>query len=456
MRSLRFSRWGCGAAGIYPENRWEETYSDRGGNLPYWLNGVIPLAFQLRPLSDSVDATGYNLTSVVISYMRRLVANQHAGGFPIHDNFNLGTWNVVRSSLLLMSAAPGERALLLPFVMGYISAAHARLKSSGFGEDLVCTECDQRHRNCSTIPGGGVCVGSRSVSQFDRECSLANRKSVTVQRFRYPDWMHILQDLLDSHSDEMTEAERSLVFEHMQLVGDWGFNYRAFYSRPCDANESDTVCFPIGSCNSAREAEHNECKPPAWHATDALDTPAVHGVHGAAMAYKEGTVRWRMTREQRDAELDELKISTLERFHGQPTGQFSADECLAGREAARGVELCTIVETMYSLGIMGQNGSVSRVDRLERIALNSLPAALTADVSAATPFLALFCLRSQPRCCRSQMWAHNYLSMINEVQAEQSPRHPWGDGENATTYGLADRFTGVTPCCTANHNQGCA
>ena len=194
--------------------------------------------------------------------------------------------------------------------------------------------------------------------------------------------MHILQDLLDSHSDEMAEAERSLVFEHMQLVGDWGFNYRGFYSRPCDANESDTVCFPTGSCNSGREGEANECKPPAWHATDALDTPAVHGVHGAAMAYKEGTVRWRMTRQQRDAELDDLKVSTLERFHGQPTGQFSADECLAGREAARGVELCTIVETMYSLGIMGQNGSVSRIDRLERIALNSLPAALTADVSA--------------------------------------------------------------------------
>ena len=74
---------------------------------------MIPLAFQLRPLSDSVDSTGYNLTSVVVSYMRRLVANQHAGGFRIHDNFNLGTWNVVRSSLLLMSAAPGERALLL-------------------------------------------------------------------------------------------------------------------------------------------------------------------------------------------------------------------------------------------------------------------------------------------------------------------------------------------------------
>ena len=123
---------------------------------------MIPLAFQLRPLSDSVDSTGYNLTSVVVSYMRRLVANQQAGGFQIHANFNLGTWNVVRSSLLLMSAAPSERPLLLPFVLGYLQAAHARLKSDGFGEDLVCTECDQHHRNCSTIPGGGVCVRSRS------------------------------------------------------------------------------------------------------------------------------------------------------------------------------------------------------------------------------------------------------------------------------------------------------
>lgn len=29
----------------------------------------------------------------------------------------------------------------------------------------------------------------------------------------------------------------------------------------------------------------------------------------------------------------------------------------------------------------------------------------------------------------------------------------FGDGPNATIYGLADRFTGVTPCCTANFNQ---
>ena len=59
----------------------------------------------------------------------------------------------------------------------------------------------------------------------------------------------------------------------------------------------------------------------------------------------------------------------------------------------------------------------------------------------------------------ADMWSHNYLSMINEVQATTSPiPNPWGlygnTGQNATTYGLADRYTGVTPCCTANHNQG--
>ena len=63
------------------------------------------------------------------------------------------------------------------------------------------------------------------------------------------------------------------------------------------------------------------------------------------MALKEGTVRWRMTGSQEDIALDRHKVALLEQYQGQPTGQFSADEFFAGREARRGVELCTIVET---------------------------------------------------------------------------------------------------------------
>ena len=139
-----------------------------------------------------------------------------------------------------------------------------------------------------------------------------------------------------------------------------------------------------------------------------------------------------MTRSPAHWNLSWTKLGLLDRYHGQPTGMFAADEHLAGRNPSRGTELCSIVETIYSLNVMSQvQGSVAFIDRAERIAFNALPAALTAD-----------------------MWAHNYLSTINEVQAADSPRHLPGDNANATIYGLADRFTGVTPCCTANHNQG--
>ena len=143
-------------------------------------------------------------------------------------------------------------------------------------------------------------------------------------------------------------------------------------------------------------------------------------------------MRWRMNQDERFWQLSYLKLSTLDRYHGQPTGMFAAYEHLAGRHPSRGTELCSIVEMMHSLAVLHQvQADVSFLDRLERVALNALPAALTAE-----------------------MWSHNYLSTINEVTASRSPERIFGDNENATIYGLADRYTGVTPCCTANHNQG--
>jgi hypothetical protein len=389
---------------------WKETYSDRGGNFPYWLNAMIPLVTQTRSLSDNVDKTAYNLTRVVVDSMRKVVAAQDAG---VHGtwmspgSWNLGTWNIVRSCVLLMSAVPEETALLLPFVLKYIEFTQARLKAEGWpiSGTTMCTD------SWGNSLGGGYC------------------------RFRYPDWMHVLQQLIDAHGEKMTAAERATVLAHMELVGWWGYDFRAFYAEPCATNVSTRSCLPMGGCNTHHVAEHDGCTIPAWFATFPQDVAAVHGVHGGSMPLKEGTVRWRMTRRQEDLDLNDRKVEMLERYQGQPTGQFSADEQMAGREARRGTELCTIVETMYSLGAMGQNGVVKFMDRLERIAFNALPAALTAD-----------------------MWSHVYLSMINEVQAAMATKYQWGlygtTGQNATTYGLADRFTGVTPCCTANHAQG--
>ena len=43
------------------------------------------------------------------------------------------------------------------------------------------------------------------------------------------------------------------------------------------------------------------------------------------------------------------KLRTQDAYQGQPHGMFSADECFGGRALNRGIELCAVVEQMYSL-----------------------------------------------------------------------------------------------------------
>lgn len=95
---------------------------------------------------------------------------------------------------------------------------------------------------------------------------------------------------------------------------------------------------------------------PGWSLTE-------HGVNHA-MALKEGAVRWRAGGGDAAAALSHLKVDMLDSAHGQPIGTFSADECLAGREPNRGVELCTIVDTAASLRLLHRtHGDVSFADR---------------------------------------------------------------------------------------------
>ena len=69
------------------------------------------------------------------------------------------------------------------------------------------------------------------------------------------------------------------------------------------------------------------------------------------------------------------------------------------------------------------------VDRAETIAYNALPAALTAD-----------------------MWGHNYLTTINEIQAARTPHHMYGDTPNATIYGTCS-FDLDFPACGKTRNN---
>jgi DUF1680 family protein len=121
-------------------------------------------------------------------------------------------------------------------------------------------------------------------------------------------------------------------------------------------------------------------------------------------------------------------LDALDQYHGLPNGMFSCDEHLAGRSPSQGSELCTVVETMFSLEqSLAILGDASIGDRLEVLAFNALPGTFTDD-----------------------MWAHQYDQEPNQVEVSLH-RKPWTtDGPESNIYGLEPHFG----CCTANFHQG--
>ena len=90
------------------------------------------------------------------------------------------------------------------------------------------------------------------------------------------------------------------------------------------------------------------------------------------------------------------------RYHGLPNGMFSCDEHLAGRNPSQGSELCTVVETMFSLEqSLAILGDPTLGDRLERLAFNALPGTFTDD-----------------------MWAHQYNQEPNQVECSACTTSP--------------------------------
>ena len=153
---------------------------------------------------------------------------------------------------------------------------------------------------------------------------------------------------------------------------------------------------------------------------------STHGVNNG-QALKAPALWSLMTHKQEDREGFQIMLDTLDRYHGLPNGMFSCDEHLAGRNPSQGSELCTVVETMYSLEIgLSILGVASLGDRLEELAFNALPGAFTDD-----------------------MWAHQYDQEPNQV--EVSLHRTWTtDGPESNIFGLEPNFG----CCTANFHQG--
>ena len=128
-------------------------------------------------------------------------------------------------------------------------------------------------------------------------------------------------------------------------------------------------------------------------------------------------------------EFADYAVDYLDKYHGTAAGHFSGDENLSGLSPIQGTELCGVVEAMYSYEwLFAVTGSAKWLDRLEKLAYNALPAAISPD-----------------------MWSHQYVQMTNQVASFPMSKQPFRTNNNeAHLFGLEPNFG----CCTANFGQG--
>ncbi|WP_309119439.1 beta-L-arabinofuranosidase domain-containing protein [Paenibacillus sp.] len=165
---------------------------------------------------------------------------------------------------------------------------------------------------------------------------------------------------------------------------------------------------------------------PYWRYQTKFD----HRIHvvNVAMGLKEPALYFLMSNREEHRAASRKGIEALMRYHGQLHGMFSGDEWLAGTHPSQGVELCAVVEYMYTLEhLVRIFGDGWYGDILERVAYNALPATISADWTS-----------------------HQYVQQVNQIKCTKEHRNWTENRDDANMFGLEPNFG----CCTANMHQG--
>ncbi|MFP5115403.1 beta-L-arabinofuranosidase domain-containing protein [Bacillaceae bacterium C204] len=167
-------------------------------------------------------------------------------------------------------------------------------------------------------------------------------------------------------------------------------------------------------------------KFPFWRYQTKFD----HRVHvvNVAMGLKYPALYYLQTGQQLDFSASWQGIDSLMHYHGQVHGMFSGDEWLAGTHPSQGVELCAVVEYMYTLEHLVRVFGEGRYgDILEKVAFNALPATISPD------------------------WrGHQYDQQVNQAICSIAHRNWTQNADDSNIFGLEPNFG----CCTANMHQG--
>lgn len=346
-----------------------DEYSELNEAWPYYINGIVPLAFSIE--DPSLRNTVYEQISFVL-------LSQFADGWlgPEEDVLARNFWGrypfFLAATQYVEAVDSFEAQTMLQAMHRFVDLMHRMLKNDHQG--FVWKQGDHF---------------SQGNEQWGRS--------------RTADMVLALQWLYEHHPADNHRKIHECMFMFYEKAFDWSWWFR------------DDIFLK----------EDIETYPP-----EVIDPlfPFLHAVN-AAQGLKSPAIMGRLLHDSSLFESSRRGVELTFKYHGTSSGAIVGDERISGNSPARGTELCSVVETMFSLSTLYQTlGDASFVDRLENAAFNAMPAMIMPN-----------------------WWAHQYVAQTNQPFAYEVPEtHFWNVGPWGLTFGLEPNY----PCCTVNSPQG--
>lgn len=124
---------------------------------------------------------------------------------------------------------------------------------------------------------------------------------------------------------------------------------------------------------------------------EALTVSKIGGMHcvNLAQSLKQPVIYAQYNQDEKHLIAVKKALADIKKYHGQPQGMYGGDEPLHGRNPVQGVEFCSVAEEMFSLETMlSITGDMEFADLLEKIAYNALPTQASDDFTSRQYFQA--------------------------------------------------------------------